>query len=123
MHSFNRFARSDIGEQIQLLPQSHVQRPEALADGGFKRPFKSILVFPDSFNGLVRDQVAFFSLPFGMDLVSFKLYGYVEGSEDIFDASCDFGANSIAGEQDDLLFACVDAAEVFSKPEHEVDLY
>ena len=58
-----------------------------------------------------------------MDLVSFEFDGYVECPEDVFDASGDFWAYSIAWEQNYLLSASVDTMQIFGEPVHAVDQY
>jgi hypothetical protein len=55
--------------------------------------------------------------------VGFEFDGYIYCPEDIFNASGDFWAYSVAWEQNYLLPAGMYALQIFGDSEHEVDQY
>ena len=96
-------AGSDIGEEVQSFPEGDVERSESLADGSLEGSFQSVLVLPDGLDAFVGDEVALLGLSLGVDLVVFEVDGHLQGGEDVFYASGNLGADSVAGEEDDLV--------------------
>lgn len=96
-HSLYRSAGTDVGEQIEASAESDVDGTIALPDGCLEGSFESIFVFVDGIDSIVANEIPLFCDSLGVYHMLFKLYGDIEGIEDVLDCVGDFWSDAISG--------------------------
>lgn len=92
------FARPDIRVQLELLPQGHVQGPEALPDWRLEGALQSELVLAQGVQRVFGNEVALLGLPTGVDIVVLEFYRDLQLVEDVNNCLRNLRADPITRE-------------------------